>query len=801
LEEKEHYLAIELREAMRDDASVCAFIHDNILNGIWFWDLENPNHEWMSPSFWTTLGYKPDEFPHTPQSWMDKIHPEDLEVTRGLINNHIKDPERFPYEAVVRYFHKDGSVKWIRCLGRAIFNKQGRPSRMLGAHIDITELRKKQAFIETQNRFLEIITKTSATFIATDETALDERIEFSMIEIAELLDCQRVSIFEYDFLNGFVSCLHEWSADKVDQLKDDLQFLNISDFYDFSIVHQEGKPIFIENIDSEKVLKAAGFAVPSGMQTLYLIPMMHGSVCHGFIEFNWSQQRSKEQIPELRLLSIYASVVENAIQRARSERSLRQEQFIASRLISRMNESVMILDLKGRVKEVNDAFMSMTGYTRLEFNTAAVPFFFFSESDNHRLVSAIQSTIYNQSQKLELVLKSKSGEMVPVEVNVSSITNDKGATLRYFTTIEDISAKKRAEKEMREMREMRDLLVETSNIAKVGGWEIDIETGEHLITEVTAQILEIGLQEQNIGEIVKIIEDEKEESANRIFKRALKKREDLNHEYEIVTALGNRKWVHLKAKLEFFDGVPDRFIGIIYDITDKVAQLRAIEERNRRLAEIAWTQSHVVRAPLARLLAITDYLNQKNQTPVEIEHFTQEIVNAATELDNVVKDITVKAEEVIYSNNSIDNEATLYTNQKTSKLNVILVDDDPVVLMLQANNVKMAELDSTPSTFLNAVSAVDYLKNKQASTSTDTYLILLDINMPEMDGWSFLDELDQIELNVNYFVIMVTSSTNAADKRLALAYPKVISFVEKVLTKEKVASFKLLPPLNKCYFS
>ena len=783
---------------MRDDASVCAFIHDNILNGIWFWDLENPNHEWMSPSFWTTLGYEPGEFPHTPQSWMDKIHPDDLEVTRVLINSHIKEPEKYSYDSIVRYFHKDGSIRWIRCLGRAVFNKQGRPSRMLGAHIDITELRKKQDFIETQNSFLEIITKTSATFIATDEKALDERIEYSMLEIAELLSCQRVAVFEYDFINGFVSCLHEWTAEKVDQLKDDLQFLSISDFYDFSIVHQEGKPIFIENIDSEKIIKAAGFAVPSGIQTLYLIPMMYGSVCHGFIEFNWTNQRSQDQIPELRLLNIYASVVENAIQRARSERSLRQEQFIASRLISRMNESVMILDLKGRVKEVNDAFMSMTGYSRLEFNSAAVPFFFFSESDNQRLVRAIQSTIYNQSQKLELVLKNKSGELLPVEMNVSSITNDKGVTLRYFTTIEDISAKKRAEKEM---REMRDLLVETSNLAKVGGWEIDIETGEHLITVVTAQILEVDHHEQDIGEMIKIVDHEKEETANSIFKRALKKREDLNHEYEIITAQGNRKWIHLKSKLEFFDGVPDRFIGIIYDITEKVAQLRAIEERNRRLAEIAWTQSHVVRAPLARLLAITDYLNQKNQTPIEIEHFTQEIANAAIELDNVAKDITVKAEEVIYSNNGINDHDVLYANPKRSKLNVVLVDDDPVVLMLQANNVKMAELDSAPSTFMNGASAIEHLIKQQETAQADTFLILLDINMPEMDGWSFLDELEQVNLNLNYFVIMVTSSTNAADKRLAQAYPKVISFVEKVLTKEKVSSFKLLPPLNKCYFS
>jgi CheY-like chemotaxis protein len=96
---------------------------------------------------------------------------------------------------------------------------------------------------------------------------------------------------------------------------------------------------------------------------------------------------------------------------------------------------------------------------------------------------------------------------------------------------------------------------------------------------------------------------------------------------------------------------------------------------------------------------------------------------------------------------------------------------------------------------------INYLKEMADAGSSDTFLILLDINMPEMDGWSFLDHLNQENFPLDIYVIMVTSSTNAADKRRAQSYPMVISFVEKVLTKEKVASFMLLPPLSKCYFS
>jgi PAS domain S-box-containing protein len=797
LEQKDHYLAAELRDAMQKDASVCAFIHDIILDGIWYWDLENQDQEWMSNSFWATLGYDGELMPHSPSAWMDKIHPDDFVKAQELIRQHLENPSN-SYFQEIRYFHKDGTLRWIRCIGKAMKPRDGRMTRMLGAHIDITELRNHQLYIERQNKFQEIIISSSSAFISSDEKMLDAAIEQSLLQVSELLLCQRAAVYEYDFLNGFVSCIHECTSDGIHALRDDLQFLSISDFYDFSIIHQEGKPILIENIDAYKLEKPTAFAVPNGIRSIYLVPMMFGSVCQGFIEFNWTKEVQSHILPEQRLLGIYAGIVENAIQRARTERNLRQEQYISSRLIARMNECVMILDLKGRIVEVNEAFMQLTGFSKAELSMAAIPFYFFDANDNQRLVHAFQSTIYNQAQQLELKLKTKAGEFIPVEISVSAISNDKGVTLRYFTTIEDISTKKRAEKEM---KEMRSLLVETSNIAKVGGWEIDINDGKHIITSVTSQILEVDIDEEEIGEKVKYIVDDKEETANRLFKRALRRGEDLNAEFEIITAKGNHKWIHIKSKLDFTGGLPSRFVGIIYDITTRVEQMRAIEERNHRLSEIAWTQSHVVRAPLARLMAITDYLKEHSEEPQITERITKEISVAAEELDAVVKDIAQKAEEVIYSKNRLNSETLYYAGQKESTLRTVLIDDDPVVLMLQTNNVITAGLDSEAKSFLSGVEGIQYLKEQVEAGSSDTFLILLDINMPEMDGWSFLDRLNIENFPLDIYVIMVTSSTNAADKRKAQAYPRVISFVEKVLTKEKVSSFMLLPPLAKCYFS
>ena len=54
-----NYLEKELYKLVCADHSIFEFLHRGSLDGIWYWDLDNPENEWMSPQFWTTLGYDP----------------------------------------------------------------------------------------------------------------------------------------------------------------------------------------------------------------------------------------------------------------------------------------------------------------------------------------------------------------------------------------------------------------------------------------------------------------------------------------------------------------------------------------------------------------------------------------------------------------------------------------------------------------------------------------------------------------------------------------------------------------------
>ena len=77
------------------------------LDGIWYWDLETQEDEWMSPRFWVTLGHDPPERKHLAPEWQDLIDPDDLQIAIDNFTKHCADPNH-PYDQVVRYRHRDG---------------------------------------------------------------------------------------------------------------------------------------------------------------------------------------------------------------------------------------------------------------------------------------------------------------------------------------------------------------------------------------------------------------------------------------------------------------------------------------------------------------------------------------------------------------------------------------------------------------------------------------------------------------------------------------------------------------------
>ena len=156
---EEHYLQRELYELNQTDRSIFEFLQQGSLDGIWYWDIEHPESEWMSPRFWELLGFDHKEMRPLASEWQDLIDPDDLKVALANFAKHCEDPNH-PYDQVARYRHRDGSTVWVRCRGLAIRDNTGKPIRMLGAHTDLTQLKRTEEELRQRTVELEETNKT-----------------------------------------------------------------------------------------------------------------------------------------------------------------------------------------------------------------------------------------------------------------------------------------------------------------------------------------------------------------------------------------------------------------------------------------------------------------------------------------------------------------------------------------------------------------------------------------------------------------------------------------------------------------
>jgi len=122
---------------------------------------------------------------------------------------------------------------------------------------------------------------------------------------------------------------------------------------------------------------------------------------------------------------------------------------------------------------------------------------------------------------------------------------------------------------------------------------------------------------------------------------------NLQVEYRFQCSDGSYKYILDRSYLVTDDsGKPKRMIGSMQDMTEIYEYINTIKDRNACLKEIAWTQSHVVRAPLARIMAIIDLLQVQGGLG-EQSKLLEYIVTSAKELDEIIRKITEKTEQEV----------------------------------------------------------------------------------------------------------------------------------------------------------
>ncbi len=127
-------------------------------------------------------------------------------------------------------------------------------------------------------------------------------------------------------------------------------------------------------------------------------------------------------------------------------------------------------------------------------------------------------------------------------------------------------------------------------------------------------------------------------------------------------------------------------------------------------------------------------------------------------------------------------------------LHFIIVDDDKVHNQICTFAIRQHNASSKVTSFSEPVNALEYIRTTFTGNEDHPTILLLDLNMPIMDGWQFLEELKNCECNIRakLDVYILTSSIDERDRQRARLDPTINGFLEKPLSPYQLSTMNLV---------
>ena len=133
-------------------------------DGLWEWNILTNENYW-SERWYELLGYQPGELPQNSNTFYHQLHPEDRGRVYQSVQAHIEHHQ--PYDQEFQMRTKSGDYRWFRARGQAIWDAQGRPTRMAGSISDVSERKLDE---EKMLAYQEQLRAISAKLLQSEES-------------------------------------------------------------------------------------------------------------------------------------------------------------------------------------------------------------------------------------------------------------------------------------------------------------------------------------------------------------------------------------------------------------------------------------------------------------------------------------------------------------------------------------------------------------------------------------------------------------------------------------------------------
>jgi len=144
-----NYLQQEIQGSQEPKNKIFDFVQENSLDGLWYWDLKNPDNTWVNTTFWKSIGYDGEHEAERPADWRTVVAPADLAAVEAQLAACVAGGTS-NFTQLVQCTHRDQSAVWLQCQGLIMRDDDGQQERLVGVLLDVT---KEKIALATAHEF------------------------------------------------------------------------------------------------------------------------------------------------------------------------------------------------------------------------------------------------------------------------------------------------------------------------------------------------------------------------------------------------------------------------------------------------------------------------------------------------------------------------------------------------------------------------------------------------------------------------------------------------------------------------